>query len=50
MLYHHTVVIKERRDVAHTMYVIGLSNISIKTNFKQITRVTIRLTNVIIGM
>jgi hypothetical protein len=28
------------------MYVIGLSNISIKTNFKQITRVEIRLTNV----
>jgi hypothetical protein len=30
----------------HTMYVISLSNISIKTHFKQITRVTIRLTNV----
>jgi len=29
----------------HTMYVISLSNISIKTNFKQITRVEIRLTN-----
>ena len=29
----------------HTMYVISLSNISIKTNFKQITRVDIRLTN-----
>ena len=30
----------------HTMYVISLFNISIKTNFKQITRVEIRLTNV----
>ena len=29
----------------HTMYVISLSNISIKTNFKQITRVEIRLIN-----
>ena len=29
----------------HNMYVISLSNISIKTNFKQITRVEIRLTN-----
>jgi hypothetical protein len=29
----------------HTMYVISLSNISIKTNFKQITRVEIKLTN-----
>ena len=29
----------------HTMYVISLSNISIKTNFKQITRVEIRLLN-----
>ena len=29
----------------HTMYVISLSNISIKTNFKQITRVELRLTN-----
>ena len=29
----------------HTMYVISLSNISIKTNFKQITRVEIRSTN-----
>jgi len=29
----------------HTMYVISLSNISIKTNFQQITRVEIRLTN-----
>jgi hypothetical protein len=29
----------------HTTYVISLSNISIKTNFKQITRVEIRLTN-----
>ena len=28
-----------------TRYVISLSNISIKTNFKQITRVEIRLTN-----
>jgi hypothetical protein len=28
------------------MYVISLSNISIKANFKQITRVEIRLTNV----
>jgi hypothetical protein len=30
----------------HTMYVISLSNISINTNFKQITKVEIRLTNV----
>ena len=30
----------------HTMFVISLSNISIKTNFKQITSVEIRLTNV----
>ena len=29
----------------HTMYVISLSNISIKANFKEITRVEIRLTN-----
>jgi hypothetical protein len=29
----------------HTMYVISLSNISVKTNFKEITRVEIRLTN-----
>jgi len=29
----------------HTMYVISFSNISIKTNFKQIIRVEIRLTN-----
>ena len=29
----------------HTMYVISLSNISIKTNFKQITRVEIKLLN-----
>jgi hypothetical protein len=29
----------------HTMYVISLSNISININFKQITRVEIRLTN-----
>ena len=29
----------------HTLYVISLSNISIKTNFKQITRVEIRLIN-----
>jgi hypothetical protein len=29
----------------HTMYEISLSNISIKTNFKQITRVEIRSTN-----
>ena len=29
----------------HTMYVIGLSSISIKANFKQITRVDKRLTN-----
>jgi hypothetical protein len=29
----------------HTMYVISLSYISIKTNFKQITRVEIRLTH-----
>jgi hypothetical protein len=29
----------------HTMYAISLSNISIKTNFKQTTRVEIRLTN-----
>ena len=29
----------------HTMYVISLSNISIKTNFQQITRVEIKLTN-----
>jgi hypothetical protein len=27
------------------MYVIGLSNISIKANFKEITRVEIKLTN-----
>jgi hypothetical protein len=26
----------------HTMYVISLSNISIKTNFKQITRVELK--------
>jgi hypothetical protein len=55
MLYHHTVVIKEWRDVARDLlcrtilswrhiigmrgYVIRLSNISIKTNFKQIARV-----------
>jgi hypothetical protein len=30
----------------HTMYVISLSNMSIKANFKQITRFEIRLTNV----
>jgi hypothetical protein len=30
----------------HTMYVISLSNISINTKFKQITRVEIRFTNV----
>ena len=30
----------------HTMYVISLSTISIKANFKQITRFEIRLTNV----
>jgi hypothetical protein len=29
----------------HTVYVISLSNISINTNFKQIRRVEIRLTN-----
>ena len=29
----------------HTIYVISLSNISMKTNFKQIVRVEIRLTN-----
>ena len=29
----------------NTMYVISLSNISIKTNFKQITRIEIRLKN-----
>ena len=29
----------------HTMYVISLSNISLKTNLKQITRVELRLTN-----
>jgi hypothetical protein len=34
-----------RKDYArYVMYVISLSNISIKTNFKQITRVEIRLT------
>jgi hypothetical protein len=61
MLYHHTVVIKEWRDVArdvlcrttltwrdiigmchHTMYVISLFYISIKTNFKQIARVELK--------
>ena len=40
-----------RRDLIkvlyqHTMYVISLFNISIKTNFKQITRVELKLTNV----
>jgi len=30
----------------HTMYVISLSNISIKANFKQITKVELKLTNV----
>jgi hypothetical protein len=35
IVYQHTM----------TMYVISLSNISIKTNFKQIARVEIRLTN-----
>ena len=29
----------------HTVYVISVSNISIKTNFKQITRVELKLTN-----
>ena len=29
----------------YVMFVMSLSNISIKTNFKQITRVEIRLTN-----
>ena len=29
----------------HTVYVVSLSNISIKTNFKQITRVELKLTN-----
>ena len=29
----------------HTMYVISLFNISIKTNFKQITKVELKLTN-----
>jgi hypothetical protein len=29
-----------------TMYVISLSNISIKTNFKQIARVELKLTHV----
>ena len=28
----------------HTMYVISLSNISIKTNFKQITKIVLKLT------
>jgi len=31
----------------HTMYVISLSNIQIKANFKQKTRTELRLTNVL---
>jgi hypothetical protein len=36
---------KTRQWYKHTLYVISLSNISMKTNFKQIIRVEIRLTN-----
>jgi len=35
----------DTESYTNTMYVISLSNISIKTNFKLITRVEIRLTN-----
>ena len=45
-LFHATSKTCYKVLYKRTMYVISLSNISIKTSFKQITRVDIRLTNV----
>jgi hypothetical protein len=44
-LFHRTGKTWNKVLYQHTMYVIRLSNISIKTNFKQITRVELKLTN-----
>ena len=44
-LFHTTGKTWNKVLYQHAMYVIRLSNISIKTNFKQITRVELKLTN-----
>jgi hypothetical protein len=44
-LFHRTGKTWNKVLYQHTMYVIRLSNISIKPNFKQITRVELKLTN-----